>query len=313
MTVAWVFPGQGSQVVGMGRDLYAQVPAARDIFDQADDVLDLNLARLCFEGPENDLTSTVNAQPALLTVSVALLRAIETMLPNGHTTGPQVVAGHSLGEYSALVAGGSMDFVTALRLVRRRGELMGASSRGSMAAIIGLDEQDIDRICAEVLAQTGGPLVIANYNAPGQFVISGACAAVEEAGKRAKEAKARRVVPLRVSGGFHSPLMDQATEGMAEAVGQSEIADPQVPLIANVTASVLHTADDVRQELIAQVMSPVRWIASVQHMVAQGISDFVEIGPGNVLTGLIKRIAPGARLVNVRNVEEVRAFAASCG
>ncbi len=315
MKTAWVFPGQGSQTVGMGRDLYASSPAARAVFDEADAILDMPLTRLCFEGPEDELTATENAQPALLTVSSALLRAIEEArgepLPP-----PAAVAGHSLGEYSALVAGGALEFATALRLVRRRGELMAEAREGSMAAVIGLDDATLDQICREVsetLAsrpEAVSTVVVANYNAPGQLVISGSTLAVEQAGQLARERGAKRVIPLKVSAAFHSPLMIQAAEGMAQAIEAAEVRDLRVPLIANVTAEPLVTAEDVRREAVAQVVAPVRWIASVQRMSQEGVTSFLEIGPGKVLTGLIRRIAPNARLANVGSADDVRAITA---
>ncbi len=308
MTTAWIFPGQGAQVVGMGRDLYAQVPAARAVFDQADEVLDINIARLCFEGPENDLTATENAQPALVTVCTALMRAVEN-LTSGDVPRPLAVAGHSLGEYSALVAAGALDLATAIRLVRRRGELMAASNEGKMAAIIGMDEPVLEDLCQQATTATDQPVVIANYNAPGQLVISGASSAVDYVCRLAKEHGAKRALPLKVSAAFHSPLMNNAAEGMATAVASADITDADQAVIANVTATSLQSATDIRQELVVQVTSPVRWIDSVKYMVTQGISTFIEIGPGTVLTGLIKRIAPGVRLVNLCNVEDVRAFA----
>ncbi len=312
MTMAWVFPGQGSQVVGMGRDLYRQIPAVRDVFDQADALLDVSISRLCFEGPEEELTATENAQPALLTVSVALVRALG-IAPDEL---PIAVAGHSLGEYSALVAGGALDFPTALRLVRRRGELMAEAHEGTMAAVMGLDEQALDQICAEVsaaLPQNGkspAPVVIANYNAPTQLVISGGAMAVEQACTLARERGAKRVIPLKVSAAFHSPLMHDAAKGIAHALESAGVADLRVPLVANVTAAPISLAQEVREELVAQVVAPVRWIASVRRMREMGVSTFVEIGPGKVLTGLIKRIVPEARVINVSGVEDLAAFTA---
>lgn len=315
MKTAWVFPGQGSQTVGMGRDLYASSPAARAVFDEADAILDMPLSRLCFEGPEAELTATENAQPALLTVSTALLRAIEEArgepLPP-----PAAVAGHSLGEYSALVAGGALEFGTALRLVRRRGELMAEAREGGMAAVIGLGDAALDEICREVSEslsshpETVSTVVVANYNAPDQLVISGSSLAVEHAGLLAKERGAKRVIPLKVSAAFHSPLMIQAAEGMARALEAAVVQALRVPLIANVTAEPLVTAEDVRREAVAQVVAPVRWIASVQRMAQEGVASFLEIGPGKVLTGLIRRIAPQARLTNVGGAEDVRAVTA---
>jgi [acyl-carrier-protein] S-malonyltransferase len=308
----------------MGRDLYEASAAARAIFDLADATLGLALTRLCFEGPEEDLTATENAQPALLTVSVALLAAMseqggdarretrdarrETRELKSHVSHlVSFFAGHSLGEYTALVAAGALDFPTALRLVRRRGELMSEAHEGSMAAIIGLDEASLEQICRETSAEDA-PVVIANYNSPGQLVISGAGAAVEQACALAKEHGAKRALPLKVSAAFHSPLMHTAAEGLAAAVAQAAIVDARTPVISNVVAEPLVLADDIRRELIAQVTSPVRWIASVQNMIAAGIDTFVEIGPGSVLTGLIKRIAPDVRLVNVNNLASALSY-----
>lgn len=315
MTTAFVFPGQGAQSVGMGRDLYESSAVAREIFELADATLGLAVTRLCFEGPEEALTATENAQPALLTVSAALLAMLserqgdrETRRQGENSASRSLspylpvslsfVAGHSLGEYSALVAAGALDFPTALRLVRRRGELMAEAREGGMAAIIGLDEAPLEQICCEVSTEDA-PVVIANYNSPGQLVISGAAAAVERACALAKERGAKRALPLKVSAAFHSPLMRAAAEGLAVVVAQAAIVDARTPLISNVTAEPLTQADAIRRELIAQVTSPVRWIASVRRMTADGVDTFVEIGPGSVLTGLIKRIAPDAQLVNV--------------
>jgi [acyl-carrier-protein] S-malonyltransferase len=326
MSTAFVFPGQGSQFVGMGRDIYQASPAARAIFEQADATLGFGLARLCFEGPEEELTATENAQPALLTVSAALLAAIGETSDARQETGDarhdplallspvsglvSFAAGHSLGEYSALLAAGALDFSTALRLVRRRGELMSAAHEGGMAAIIGLDEELLDQICREVTLE-GVPVVIANYNSPGQLVISGAAAGIERACARAKERGARRALPLKVSAAFHSPLMCDAAEGLAAAVAEAVIADARTPVISNVTAEPLLAAQAIRRELIDQVTSPVRWIASVRRMAADGVDTFVEVGPGSVLTGLIKRIVPEARLVNVNDLASAHAIVMS--
>jgi [acyl-carrier-protein] S-malonyltransferase len=308
----------------MGRDLYEASPSVQAIFEQADATLGFALTQLCFEGPDEALTATENAQPALLTVSMALL-AVLAERQNDKRAGRQeqagsiswshtlpvslsFVAGHSLGEYSALVAAGALDFSAALRLVRRRGELMAAAHDGGMAAIIGLDEQPLEQICREVSAQVA-PVVIANYNSPGQLVISGAGPALEQVGARAKEQGAKRVLPLKVSAAFHSPLMRGASEGLAAAMTEVAISDALIPVISNVTAEPLAAADAIRRELVEQVTSPVRWIASVRHMAAAGVDTFVEVGPGNVLTGLIKRIAPDAQLVNVKDLASAQAFA----
>jgi [acyl-carrier-protein] S-malonyltransferase len=309
LSTAFVFPGQGSQAVGMGRELYAASPAARTIFDQADMTLGFSISRLCCEGPEELLTATENAQPALLTVSSALLSA----LAGSADSAPFVldhasfVAGHSLGEYSALVAAGALDFPTALRLVRRRGELMAAADEGTMAAIIGIDEEQLEAVCREA-SSAAAPVVIANYNSPGQLVISGAAAAVEQAMALAKQRGAKRALPLKVSAAFHSPLMRAAAGELADVVGTAAVADARVPLVSNVLAEPLAEAAAIRRELVAQVTAPVRWIASVRHMVDAGVDTFVEIGPGAVLTGLIRRIAPDARPINVSDIGSAQSF-----
>jgi [acyl-carrier-protein] S-malonyltransferase len=319
--IAFVFPGQGSQAVGMGHDLYEASPAARAIFDQADATLGFALAQLCFGGPETTLSATENTQPALLTISTALLAVLAegigdtetgrlgqtSSLSLGLSASAAFVAGHSLGEYSALVAAGALDFVTALRLVRRRGQLMAAADDGAMAAIIGMDEQSLERICQEVSTAVAS-VVIANYNSPGQLVISGATAAVERACTLAKEQRAKRALPLKVSAAFHSPLMRAAADDLAATVADAPIADARVPVVSNVSAKPLFKVEAIRRELVAQVTSAVHWIASVQYMVDAGVDTFVEVGPGTVLTGLIKRIAPDARLANISDLASARSF-----
>lgn len=299
MTTAWVFPGQGSQSVGMGRDVHGRSAAARAVFAEADAVLGFGLSELCFHGSTETLTQTENAQPALLTTSIALLAAAEE-LHGSSLPLPVYMAGHSLGEYSALVAAGALSFPDGLRLVRRRGELMAAAANGAMAAIMGIDLPALQTICDE--ASREGVVVVANENSPGQLVISGARAGVERAMALAKERGAKRALALNVSAAFHSPLMTDAATGLAEAVGQIErIERPRVPVLSNVTAQPLIQVESIRAELVAQVTAPVRWIASVERMVADGVTRIVEIGPGNVLTGLVKRIAAGVELVNVND------------
>lgn len=296
----------------MGSDLYEASPAARAIFERADAVLGFSVTRLCFEGPEEKLTATENAQPALLTAALAALAALaESSEVAGFVAArARFVAGHSLGEYTALTAAGALGFEDALRLVRLRGELMAQAHEGTMAAVIGLDEGPLEAVCREA-SSAGGLVVVANYNAPGQLVISGAADAVERAGALAKEAGARRIIPLRVSAAFHSPLMRQATAGLAPALVAAPLADARVPVVANTSARPLMAAADLLAELEAQATAPVRWIDSVRHMAAAGVETFVEIGPGAVLTGLVRRIVPGARVVNVGDVPGALAYLAA--
>ncbi len=310
MSVAFVFPGQGSQTVGMGRDLYESSPAACAIFDQADAILGFPLTRLCFEGPEDGLTATENAQPALLVTGVAVLAALAGStgdLPAFVGSKAQMVAGHSLGEYTALVASGALGFDTAVRLVRRRGELMAEARDGVMAAIIGLNEEPLEAVCRES-SSDDELVVVANYNSPGQLVISGATPAVMRAVELARQRGARRALPLKVSAAFHSPLMQAAAAGLAQAIASASVRDGYIPVISNVAAEPLAGAEAIRTELVAQVTAPVRWIATIERMAAAGIDTFVEIGAGSVLSGLIKRIAPTARTLNVSDMAGVRAY-----
>jgi [acyl-carrier-protein] S-malonyltransferase len=280
----------------MGRELYESSPEARAVFEQADAALGFGLSALCFEGPEERLTATENAQPALLTVCAALLAAQGA---GALSEPPAFVAGHSLGEYTALLAAGGLSFEQALRLVRRRGELMAQATAGGMAAIIGMEVVALEQVCREASQELGASVVIANYNAPGQLVISGDNAAVALASARAKERGAKRALPLKVSAAFHSPLMRAAAEQLALAIDAAPLADLSVPLLGNVGAQPLTTAAELRRELVAQVASPVRWIASVEYMAQAGVDRFIEIGPGSVLSGLVRRIAPAARLLNL--------------
>ena len=304
MTIGLLFPGQGSQKVGMGREVYEQSPAARAIFAEANAVLGFDLAGLCFDGPEADLTATENTQPALLTVSVALLAAIAEA---GVELNPSIVAGHSLGEYSALVAAKALDFATALRLVRQRGELMAQASEGAMAAVIGLDLAPLEAVCANV--SEFGACVVANQNAHGQLVISGASAAVAAASEQAKAAGAKTIMPLNVSAAFHSPLMAATAAGLTPAIAAAAMSAAHVPLIANSTAQPIQSAEDLRAELIAQITAPVRWIATIEQAAAMGVQTVVEIGAGSVLTGLVKRIDPNLQRLNIANFDDIAKIA----
>jgi [acyl-carrier-protein] S-malonyltransferase len=310
LKTAFIFPGQGSQYVGMGRDLYETYPEARALFDEAERVLGFPLSKLCFEGPEEKLDDTFNTQPALLTVSVALLRTLELNQP--HLLTPLTVAGHSMGEYTALVAAEALDFAYGLKLVRERGRVMkeaGELHPGAMAAIIGLDAETLEDICQRARLQFPASSVqIANYNSPGQIVISGHKEAMGRAMELAGERGAKRVIPLAVSIASHSPLMQPAAEAFADIVAQVDFHQPRVFVVANVTAAPITTVAEIREELVEQLTSTVRWVESVQYMIAQGVTTFVEIGPKNVLTGLIRRIDKSVRTVNVGDVAGVEAF-----
>jgi [acyl-carrier-protein] S-malonyltransferase len=278
--------------------------------------LDIPLSRLCFEGPQEQLTQTINAQPALLTTSVAALLALGGTLDEAgrldlpaSLPAPQFVAGHSLGEYTALVAAGALTFPEALRLVRERGRLMGKARSGSMAAVLGLDEAVLEEICRQYSAL--GALVIANYNCPGQLVLSGASEALQQAMAEANNRGAQRVIPLKVSAAFHSPLMEEAAAGLAKAVAQAEFSPARIPVVVNSSAMAMRSPEAIRIELISQVCAPVRWTASILQIGEHGIRRFLEIGPGKVLAGLIRHILPDAEVTNVGTLEQVNALQAS--
>ncbi len=300
---AFIFPGQGSQHVGMGRDLAARHPEARRVFEEADRFLDLPLSRICFEGPEAELRETRNTQPAILVHSLAVLAC----MPASCDTDFHFAAGHSLGEYTAYVAAGSLQFADALRLVRRRGELMfraGQDRPGTMAAVLGLSGDTL----REALAGINGVVVPANENSPGQIVISGEIAAVREAMQRCKEAGAKRVLPLDVSGAFHSPLMEGAARGLEESLMRVTIERARVPVYANASAAPVVEPEEIRRSLGRQLLSPVRWEATIRAIRAAGCERFVEIGPGRVLTGLARSIDRSVVTASVDTAEELRSF-----
>lgn len=315
--IAFLFPGQGSQHVGMAQQVCVHSPAARQTMEEANEILGFDLAALCAEGPEEVLTDTINAQPALLATSVAILRALEEalggILPGIEDAAPNVAAGHSMGEYSALVAADSLTFADGLRLVRERGRLMkeaGAIAPGMMAAILGLDETVVTQICREATA-AGGIAQVANDNCPGQVVISGDRTGMEAAMAALASAGAKKVVPLAVSIAAHSPLMQPATEGMTAALAGVSISPPKIAVYGNTTARPLATADEVRAELQAQLTGSVRWTESVQAMIAAGATTFVEVGAGDVLAGLVKRIDRTATRFSLNSPESIAAYVAS--
>jgi len=306
---AFVFPGQGSQAVGMARALAEAFPAARDAMAEADEALHLALSRLCFEGPADELTDTVNAQPAILAASVAALRTIQAAFPR--LGKPVAVAGHSLGEYTALVAASVVSYTDALRLVRERGRLMkeaGEKRPGGMAAVLNLAEEQLTRICQQASQETDSIVQVANINSPGQIVISGDRPALERAMALAQALGARRVVRLAVSIAAHSPLMAPAAEALRRAVHFVEMRPAMPQIIANVSAVPISAVEAVRDELVNQLTGPVRWTASVQNMIREGIDTFIEVGPGAVLSGLIRRIDQNVRTLSVGDPQGLEAL-----
>lgn len=282
---AYVFPGQGAQFSGMGKDLYEQFDWARQLFEEANSILGFRITDIMFEGSDEDLRRTDITQPAVFIHSVAVARSIEDFRPD-------MVAGHSLGEFSALVACGALSFENGLKLVAQRARAMQKACElvpGTMAAIIGLEDSRIEQICADLNAK-GMVVVPANYNSPGQVVISGSKEAIAAACPLMQEAGARRALPLTVGGAFHSPLMTPAKEELAQAISQTQFNTPVCPIYQNVDAKPHTNPDEIRENLVTQLNSPVRWTQSVLNMIADGAQEFTECGPGTVLTGLIKRI-----------------------
>ena len=324
--VAFLCPGQGSQEVGMGADLYKASPAARRVFEAVDEALGFSLSSLCFNGPEETLRETINAQPAIVTVSLALLAALQEALSSTHSSSwsspltPSFTAGHSVGEFAALVTAGALSLEDAVRLVRERGRLMhheGTVCPGSMAAVIGMDEEPLQDLCREVTEQQTanlpggahpgqGRVTVANFNAPGQIVISGEQAALEAAMEQARARGAKRVIPLAVSGAFHSPVMQPAEAGLAQAIGATQVNDASIPVIGNIHALPLTKSGDIREEMAQQIAASVQWVRIIEYMANAGVTVFLEVGPGQALTGMVKRIARGMTLLNVSNEADLQ-------
>ena len=303
---AYLFPGQGAQGVGMGQELYDHSPAARSVFHQVDMALGRPLAKLLFTGPEDELRQTVNAQPAIMAVSLACIKAMEEKLGAEAMPEPVLMAGHSVGEYTALAVAGVLDVAETSQLVQVRGEVMQKvcqQNPGTMAAVLGLDEMTMEEIARE----TG--TYVSNVNTVEQIVISGERMAIARALDLATARGAKRVIPLRVAGAFHSGLMEPATAGLLEKVNDLTFRDPKVPIIANCTGKPLTTGESVKQELVSQISSCVQWKQSIDYMLHSGVANFIEIGPGKALSGMVKRISKSARVTSVGDIESILALA----
>ncbi len=309
MTTAFIFPGQGSQAVGMGQALSAAFPAARHVFEEVDEALGIKLSKIIAEGPESELTLTQNAQPAIMAVSLATFRVMETQMGIKLPGAASYVAGHSLGEYSALTAAGAFSIADCARLLKIRGSSMQAAvpeGKGAMAALIGPDLKAVEEIVRESRNRAAGEVIeIANHNAPNQIVISGSAKGIDIAMEVAKEKGAKRAVKLAVSAPFHCSLMQPAAFAMEKALAEATLKSPTVPVIANVTAEEVSDANAIRKLLVAQVTGMVRWVDSVLYLKEHGVTRLVEIGHGNVLTGLVKRIAPEIATVNIGSPEDL--------
>jgi [acyl-carrier-protein] S-malonyltransferase len=307
--VAYIFPGQGSQAAGMGLDLYERYPSARAVFAEADAALGFSLSTLCFEGPADELTKTHNVQPAILVTSIACLEALREATSSALPS-PSFVAGHSLGEYTALVVAGVLSLSDAVLLVRERGRLMyeaGLKNPGTMLAVIGLNEEAVKDISHNSAAE------ISNMNCPGQIVLSGTAQALAEAERLARERGARALIPLKVSGAFHSALMEPVIAEFGKVVSSFRFQPPGIPVISNVTARPLTDIDLIREELVKQLRNCIQWQGSVEYMMQNGVTAFYEIGPGRVLSGLIRRISPDVQTFNVSGVEDIAQLGSAQG
>lgn len=300
--VAFVFPGQGSQSVGMGKSLYESSTKAKEIFEKADEVLGRSISTMCFEGPEEDLKQTINTQPAILVTSIAALEALKEKTD----VKPDYVAGHSLGEYGAYYAADVIDFGTAMKLINKRATEMNnaaTSTKGAMTAVIGMSKEAI----LDVLDRIDGMVSVANYNSPAQIVITGEEEAVQKANEALKEAGAKRVIPLPVSGGFHSMLMEEASVKFSEILDDCDIKDAKIPVFTNVDAEPTTSAIRFKAKMTAQIYSSVMWTQTIEKMAADGVDTIVEIGPGKVLAGLVKKINPALTVLNVFDEESLNA------
>jgi [acyl-carrier-protein] S-malonyltransferase len=307
MKTAFLFPGQGAQHVGMGNDIVELYPQAKEYFAQANDILGYDLQRICFEGPEDKLNATTVSQPAIFTVSVALLEVIKSVNPS---LAPDVTAGLSMGEYTALYAAGLIDFENGLKLVQKRGDAMQAAadaSNGSMVSILGLDEAKVILLCEE--ASQGELLVAVNFNCPGQIVLSGAVAACQRAAELAEKYGAIKAVALSVAGAFHSDMMQPAAEELAQALANCPVKDPEdIKIIANISAAYYRDADSIQHGLVKQLVQPILWQKCMEKLLAEGVEHFYEIGPGRVLTGLMKRIHRRTKVTNISTAESLLTF-----